>query len=76
MPDRSRRIPAQFAAQLAAVLEAGHADGAAAAIREAVELDDRRLGLFLRLVARRLDSSAEPLRADELAELVNFARLA
>ena len=67
-------LPENFAAQLAALLGPGQAEGAAAVIAEAARLDDERLGSFLGAFAARVAGSPAPLKADELDRLLADAR--
>ncbi|MGH7776409.1 MAG: hypothetical protein ACREPI_04430 [Candidatus Dormibacterales bacterium] len=76
MPEEPGILPPGFAAQLLSTVEPGEVEGVAAVVTEAVTLDDARLAALLRMVARRLASSPEPLRARELASFLNSARTA
>lgn len=76
MPDEPGILPSGFAAQLLGALEPGEVESVAAVVTEAVTLDDARLAALLRMVAGRLASSPEPLRARELASFLNAARTA
>src|SRR5207237_2336088 len=67
-------LPQNFAAQLAALLAPGQAEGAAAVIAEAARLDDERLGAFLEAFAERLTSSSLPVTTAELDRLLAQAR--
>ena len=67
-------LPENFAAQLAALLAPGQAEGAAAVIAEAARLDDERLGSFLGAFAARVAGSAAPLMAADLDRLLAEAR--
>ena len=59
-------LPADFARQLAEVLEPGDEGAAAEVIQAAIRLDDTRLESFLALLAERVRSSARPIRGAEL----------
>jgi hypothetical protein len=59
-------LPADFARQLAEILEPGDEHAAAQVLQAAIRLDDARLGSFLELVAERVRSSAQPITGDEL----------
>ena len=55
---------------LAALLEPGEAERAAAVLEEALMLDDERLATFLAAAAALFREARRPLRAAELRELV------
>jgi hypothetical protein len=59
-------LPADFARQLAEVLEPGDEGAAAEVIQAAIRLDDMRLENFLALLAERVRSSARPINGAEL----------
>jgi len=59
-------LPADFARQLAEVLQPGDEGAAAEVIQAAIRLDDVRLENFLALLAERVRSSARPINRAEL----------
>src|SRR5439155_10784210 len=67
-------LPRDFAAQLAALLDPGQTEAAAAVIAEAAWLDDERLGVFLESFAARVRRSSMPVTAGELDRLLAAAR--
>ena len=67
-------LPPDFAEQLERVLAAGESAAAAAVITDALSLPDEALGEFLESLAFRVASSARPVTAPELRELLVGAR--
>jgi len=59
-------LPADFARQLAEVLQPGDEGAAAEVIQAAIRLDDVRLENFLALLAERVRSSGRPINRAEL----------
>lgn len=59
-------LPADFARQLAEILEPGDERAAAEVLHAAIRLDDARLGSFLELVADRVRGSSRPVTGEEL----------
>jgi hypothetical protein len=59
-------LPADFARQLAEILEPGDEGAAAQVLQAAIRLDDARLGSFLEMLAERVRSSARPITGGEL----------
>ena len=64
-------LPADFARQLAEILEPGDEHAAAQVLQAAIRLDDARLASFLELLADRVRASARPITG---AELQGFLR--
>jgi hypothetical protein len=60
------QLPADFARQLAEILEPGDEHAAAQVLQAAIRLDDVRLGNFLEMLAERVRSSARPITGAEL----------
>lgn len=63
-------LPADFARQLAEILEPGEEQAAAEVIQAAVRLDDTRLGTFLEQLAERVRASARPITGAELRAML------
>jgi hypothetical protein len=59
-------LPADFADELAQVLDPADRDAAAGIIKAAIALDDAGLGMFLELFAQRVRESAVPITHAEL----------
>jgi hypothetical protein len=69
------RIPADFAAELAALVDPGDAEDFGLVLERAVtELDDVHLADLLEALASRIQQSAEPLRVAELQALLVAVR--
>lgn len=67
-------LPADFAEDLAQVLEPSHRGEAAGIIEAASALDDEGLRVFLDLFAQRVRESAEPIKHAELQSFLAAAR--
>ncbi len=67
-------LPADFARQLAEVLEPGAEGAAAQVLQAAIRLDDVRLGHFLELLADRVRSSPRRITPSELRGFLNASR--
>ena len=67
-------LPADFAENLARVVEPGHESAVAEVIQAATRLDDVDLRRFLEKFAARVRSSPKRVRREELLQLLDASR--